>query len=58
LSARKCLLAAALLTAPGAAAAQTATEDPFCTDRPAKANATCTVPSGHLQLESSVAGWS
>jgi hypothetical protein len=31
---------------------------PICTDRPAKANAVCTVAAGRLQLESSVAGWS
>jgi len=41
----------ALLAAAGAAA-------PICTDRPAKANATCTVPPGKVQLESSFAGWS
>jgi hypothetical protein len=31
---------------------------PICTDRPTKANATCTVPPGKVQLESSLAGWS
>ena len=31
---------------------------PICTDRPAKANAVCTVPAGMLQIESSLAGWS
>ena len=31
---------------------------PICTDRPAKANATCTVPAGKMQLESTLAGWS
>lgn len=31
---------------------------PICTDRPAKANAVCTVPAGKVQLESSLAGWS
>ena len=31
---------------------------PICTDRPAKANATCTVPAGKVQLETSLAGWS
>jgi hypothetical protein len=30
---------------------------PICTDRPAKANAVCTVPAGKLQLESNVADW-
>ena len=41
----------ALLAAAEAAA-------PICTDRPAKANATCTVPPGKVQLESGLAGWS
>ena len=31
---------------------------PICTDRPAKANAVCTVPAGRVQLESSLLGWS
>lgn len=31
---------------------------PICTDRPAKANAVCTVPPGRVQIESSVLGWS
>lgn len=31
---------------------------PICTDRPAKANAVCTVPAGRMQVESSLAGWS
>lgn len=34
-----------------------AKQAPICTDRPAKANATCTVPAGKIQLESSAAGW-
>lgn len=42
--------AAALASAP--AFAQTDVEEPaICTDRPTKANATCTVPGGRLQLE-------
>jgi len=36
----------------------TAAAAPICTDRPAKANATCTVPPGKVQLESNFAGWS
>lgn len=40
------------------AAVETAAVPPICTDRPAKANATCTVPAGKVQLESSLAGWS
>ena len=42
----------ALLAAAEAAAV------PICTDRPTKANATCTVPRGKVQLETSLAGWS
>ena len=49
-------LAAIALPMP-AAAAQTG-ETPICTDRPTKANATCTVPVGKWQLEGSAAGWS
>jgi hypothetical protein len=30
---------------------------PICTDRPAKANAVCTVPPGEFQVESSAIGW-
>jgi len=39
-------------------AAVAAAEAPICTDRPAKANAVCTVPDGRFQLESSAAQWS
>jgi hypothetical protein len=39
-------------------AAAAASEAPICTDRPAKANAVCTVPTGHFQLETNAAGWS
>jgi hypothetical protein len=52
---RPALLAGFLLLCPAAAIAQ---EPPICTDRPAKANAVCTVPSGKVQLETAVAGWS
>lgn len=31
---------------------------PICTDRPAKANAVCTVPAGLVQVEGSLADWS
>ena len=31
---------------------------PICTDRPAKANAVCTVSVGNVQIESGLAGWS
>jgi hypothetical protein len=39
------------------AAPAAASEAPICTDRPAKANAVCTVPSGRVQLEVSALGW-
>lgn len=39
------------------AAPATAEGAPICTDRPAKANAVCTVPAGKFQLESSFADW-
>ena len=45
----------ALMLAAGAAST---TDVPICTDRPAKANAVCTVPKGRLQLETSLANWS
>lgn len=53
--ARPALLAQFLLLGPAAAIAK---EPPICTDRPAKANAVCTVPPGKVQLETAVAGWS
>ena len=46
-------MSAALALLLAAAAAGT----PICTDRPAKANAVCTVPAGMVQLESSLADW-
>jgi hypothetical protein len=39
------------------ALAQDAEEPPICTDRPTKANATCTVPAGKVQLETTAVGW-
>lgn len=39
-------------------AAAAAALPPICTDRPTKANATCTVPKGALQVESGLATWS
>ena len=44
------LVSAILLAIPPLAAAETE-EAPICTDRPAKANAVCTVPVGKWQLE-------
>jgi len=41
-----------------AAAVAAAAQPPICTDRPAKANAVCTVPAGKVQIESGLAGWS
>lgn len=34
-----------------------ASDAPICTDRPAKANAVCTVPNGRFQLETAALGW-
>ena len=33
-------------------------DPPICTDRPAKANSTCTVPPGRVQVETGGVGWS
>jgi hypothetical protein len=49
------VLARILLLCPAAAIAR---EPPICTDRPAKANTVCTVPSGMAQVETAVVGWS
>jgi hypothetical protein len=40
------------------AVAAAAAAQPICTDRPAKANAVCTVTAGRVQIESSLGGWS
>lgn len=49
------LLSIALLGhAPPCAIAQSAAPAPICTDRPTKANATCTVPQGSWQLETDI----
>jgi len=40
-----------------AAAAASAGEPPICADRPSKANGTCTVPAGHIQLETGLIDW-
>lgn len=50
------LALAALMLAP-ITPAIAAEPPPICTDRPTKANATCTVPKGAFQLESTAAGW-
>src|SRR5215213_2449106 len=47
-------LAALLLCAASAASAD---EQPICPDRPSKANGTCTVPAGKIQLETSFVDW-
>lgn len=49
------IIGAALLCACSAAAA--ADQPPICPDRPGKANATCTAPAGHFQLETGLADW-
>ena len=43
-----------LLALPAAAQAE---DTPICTDRPTKANAVCTVPTGQWQIESSAVDW-
>lgn len=49
---------AAFALALSIAAAAQAQDPPICTDRPARANAVCTVPAGRIQLETSALGWS
>ena len=67
------ILASLLATASGPALAQAADSPPahvatapvpaapaepaLCTDRPTKANATCTVPAGKVQLETDLVNW-
>lgn len=50
-------VAALLIMVSGPALAQTAPTVTICTDRPTKANATCTIPSGAFQLETGAASW-
>jgi len=38
-------------------AAAAASETPICADRPSKANGTCTVPAGHVQIETGLVDW-
>lgn len=52
----KLIMAAALLAT--ASAASSAGEPPICATRPGKSTAPCTVPAGHLQLETSLGDWS
>ncbi|MCF5964211.1 transporter, partial [Xanthomonas perforans] len=60
-SSRKTLLAvivtAALSSLAVQAQAQDATDAALCTDRPTKANATCTVPAGEWQLETDIGNY-
>jgi hypothetical protein len=49
---------AGLLLAVSAAGAAQAQDAPICTDRPTKANAVCTVPSGRVQIEIGGIAWS
>jgi hypothetical protein len=49
--------ALALALAAGAAGAAHAQDAPICTDRPAKANAVCTVPAGTVQVETATLDW-
>lgn len=52
---KRFLVAALLGQFPLLACAQSADVVPLCTDRPTKANATCTVPAGDWQVESDIA---
>ena len=47
-----------MVAAASAAGAAHAQDAPICTDRPAKANAVCTVPAGRVQLETAAVDWS
>lgn len=47
-----------MLLAMAAGGTAQAQEAPICTDRPAKANAVCTVPAGRFQIETNAIGWS
>ena len=53
---KKMLLAAMLACMPTVAPAQGDSE-PLCTDRPSKSNNVCTVPEGHIQIESDIGNW-
>jgi hypothetical protein len=48
----------AVLIASATASAAAARDAPICTDRPAKANAVCTIPPGRVQIETGSLGWS
>jgi hypothetical protein len=50
-----CGCAAIILCASGAAAA--ADLQPICPDRPSKGTGTCTVPAGHVQVETDLIDW-
>lgn len=51
-------LAALAAGASAGAAAQSASDDTICTDRPGKSSSTCAVPAGVWQVETGLAGWS
>jgi hypothetical protein len=46
------------LAAASSASAAAAADEPICADRPGKANPSCTVPPGMVQVETAAAGWS
>src|SRR4051794_18389452 len=52
------LTIAATMLAASSTAAAAADEQPICADRPGKSTPTCTVPAGHVQLETALADWS
>jgi hypothetical protein len=51
------IASAAFLTASAASAQPAADEEPICADRPGKADGTCTVPAGMVQIETGLADW-
>ncbi|MGI8704642.1 MAG: transporter [Sphingomicrobium sp.] len=51
------IASAAFLTASAAAAQSAADDEPICADRPGKADGTCTVSAGMVQIETGIADW-
>jgi hypothetical protein len=49
--------AAFLIASAASAAPAAAVEEPICADRPGKADGTCTVPAGMVQIETGLADW-
>ncbi|MES2326092.1 MAG: transporter [Pseudomonadota bacterium] len=51
------ILVVGAIASASASAAMAADEQPICADRPGKANPTCTVPAGMVQIETGLADW-